>query len=352
MDTTEHHEGWELRESGPADADHAVLLVAGALVTAAYYADVLADPRLKDASARFVAATLPGHAGTQPPDDLSMDNYARLAGKLAADFRCDAVVGHSLGANVAIEMLAAGHFSGPLILLSPSFSRQDKSKFPRALDRISRVLGHLPYAALLKAIGPAMKSSLPADRSAALIAEMKTNDPRFLQRQTRRTSSTWITTARWSPACAIPAPGVGRVRRARRHRTSRRRTARTRGVPSRGHRHDPQRGSLHPQRRAGSDRRADRRDGLRGHSALTTRRTRATARRRVSLSPACATRPYRCVSAPSASGGAPALRQACCCFAMLGAPCGPLATPGSWLAIWTWTGGEEVAVPRPPVAAS
>ena len=186
MDTTEHHEGWELRESGPADADHAVLLLAGALVTAAYYADVLADPRLKESSARFVAATLPGHAGTQPPDDLSMDNYARLAGKLAADFRCDAVVGHSLGANVAIEMLAAGHFSGPLILLSPSFSRQDESKFPRALDRISRVLGHLPYAALLKVIGPAMKSSLPADRSAALIAEMKRNDPRFLQRQTRR----------------------------------------------------------------------------------------------------------------------------------------------------------------------
>ena len=115
-----------------------------------------------------------------------MDNYARLAGKLAADFRCDAVVGHSLGANVAIEMLAAGHFSGSLVLLAPSFSREDESKFPRALDRISRVLGHLPYAAMLKVIGPAMKGSLPPDRSDALIAEMKRNDPRFLQRQTRR----------------------------------------------------------------------------------------------------------------------------------------------------------------------
>jgi pimeloyl-ACP methyl ester carboxylesterase len=186
MDTNKHHEGWELRESGPAGADHAVLLLAGALVTAAYYDDVLADPRLKEASARFVAATLPGHGGTQPPDDLSMDNYARLAGKLAADFGCDAVVGHSLGANVAIEMVAAGHFSGSLLLLAPSFSREDESKFPRALDRISGVLGHLPYAAMLKVIGPAMKSSLPPDRSGALIAEMKRNDPRFLQRQTRR----------------------------------------------------------------------------------------------------------------------------------------------------------------------
>jgi pimeloyl-ACP methyl ester carboxylesterase len=35
-------------------------------------------------------------------------------------------------------------------------------------------------------IGPAMKSSLPPDRTDALIAEMKRNDARFLQRQTRR----------------------------------------------------------------------------------------------------------------------------------------------------------------------
>jgi hypothetical protein len=126
MNTNKHHEGWELRESGPAGADHAVLLLAGALVTAAYCDDVLAEPRLKEASVRFVAATMPAHGGTQPPDDLSVDNYARLAGKLATDFRCDAVVSHNLGANVAIEMLAAGHFSGPLVLLAPSFSRRGR----------------------------------------------------------------------------------------------------------------------------------------------------------------------------------------------------------------------------------
>jgi pimeloyl-ACP methyl ester carboxylesterase len=185
MNATKHHEGWEVRESGPAGADHAVLLLAGALVAAEYYDDVVAEPRLKEASVRFVAATLPGFAGTKPPDDLSMDSYARLAGRLAADFGCDAVVGPSLGANVAIEMLAAGHFSGPLVLLAPSFSRKDESKFPRALDRMSGVLGHLPYAAMLKVVGPAMKSSLPPARSDALIAEIKRNDPRFLQRQTR-----------------------------------------------------------------------------------------------------------------------------------------------------------------------
>ena len=114
-----------------------------------------------------------------------MENYARLAGTLARDIGCDAVVGHSLGANVAIEMVATGEFSGPVVLISPSFSREDESMFPRALDRLARVLGHLPYALMLKIIGPAMKNSLPPHRRDALIAELRKNDSRFLRRQTR-----------------------------------------------------------------------------------------------------------------------------------------------------------------------
>jgi hypothetical protein len=42
------------------------------------------------------------------------------------------------------------------------------------LDRLSRVFGRLPYALMLKIIGPAMKSSLPAHRRDALIGELKT----------------------------------------------------------------------------------------------------------------------------------------------------------------------------------
>jgi hypothetical protein len=33
-------------------------------------------------------------------------------------------------------MVAAREFTGPLALLAPSFSREDESKFPRALDRL------------------------------------------------------------------------------------------------------------------------------------------------------------------------------------------------------------------------
>ena len=178
------HLGWVLRESGRESADHAVLLLPGALCTAAFYDDLLAEPSMSKAPIRFVATTIPGFGGTAPPKDMSMESYAKLAGKLASDLGCDAVVGHSLGANIAVEMASAGEFSGPLVLLSPSFSRRDESRFPRALDRLSRGLGHLPYSLMLKIIGPAMKSGLPQNRREALIAELKKNDPHFLRQQT------------------------------------------------------------------------------------------------------------------------------------------------------------------------
>ena len=183
-EVSREHLGWALRESGPESADHAVLLLPGALCTAAFYDDLLAEPSTSETSIRFVATTIPGFGGTAPPRDMTMESYAKLAGELASDLGCDAVVGHSLGANIAIEMASAGEFSGPLVLLSPSFSRRDESRFPRALDRLSRALGHLPYSLMLKIIGPAMKSGLPAARREALIAELKKNDPHFLRQQT------------------------------------------------------------------------------------------------------------------------------------------------------------------------
>jgi hypothetical protein len=46
---------WDLRHSGPADAEHTVLLIPGSLATAAFYADLMAEPSLRDI--RLVAAT-------------------------------------------------------------------------------------------------------------------------------------------------------------------------------------------------------------------------------------------------------------------------------------------------------
>jgi pimeloyl-ACP methyl ester carboxylesterase len=184
-EVSREHLGWVLRESGPESADHAVLLLPGALCTAAFYDDLLAQPSMRKTSIRFIATTIPGFGGTAPPADLSMESYSSVASRLASDLSCDVVVGHSLGANMAVEMASAGEWSGPLVLLSPSFSRKDESIFPRALDRLSRVFGHLPYSLMLKLIGPAFGSSLPPANREFLVNELKKNNPRFLRAQTR-----------------------------------------------------------------------------------------------------------------------------------------------------------------------
>jgi hypothetical protein len=54
------HDGWIIREQGPQDATHAVLLLPGGLCSSVWYDDLLAEPALADASLRFVGTTLPG----------------------------------------------------------------------------------------------------------------------------------------------------------------------------------------------------------------------------------------------------------------------------------------------------
>lgn len=180
------HEGWTLAESGPLDAEHTVLLLPGGMSTAAFYDDLIAVPRLRQASLRLVATTLPGHGGTPPPADVGLENYARLAGKLARDLDCSVLVGHSMGANVAVEMARTAEFAGPMVLLAPSFSRQDEAVFLRVLDRMASVLGALPFRLMLALIGPAMKGvNLPAARRAELVEELRRNDPRFVRRAIR-----------------------------------------------------------------------------------------------------------------------------------------------------------------------
>jgi pimeloyl-ACP methyl ester carboxylesterase len=102
------------------------------------------------------------------------------AGELAAELGASVVVGHSLGADVALEMTASTGFNGSLVLISPSFSRRDESIVPRVLDRLAPVLGHLPYALVLRLIGGMLKGALPEGRAPALAAELRRNDARFV----------------------------------------------------------------------------------------------------------------------------------------------------------------------------
>jgi pimeloyl-ACP methyl ester carboxylesterase len=177
-------DGWEVHDHGPPDASHSALCLPGALCSDEFFADVLAEPSLAEAGIRLVTTTLPGYAGSAPTSDYGIEGYAAGATSLAETLGCDAIVGHSLGANVAIEMAGSGAFSGPLVVLSPSFSWADEALILRVLAQAARVLGSLPYAAMFKIIGPAMKSEIPEARYETLVAEMKKNDPAFVRSQT------------------------------------------------------------------------------------------------------------------------------------------------------------------------
>lgn len=175
---------WELRKSGPADAPQRVLMLPGGICTAAFFDDLTSEPALAQAPIQLVAATFPGFAGTPPPPDVSIESYARLAGDLARTLGSTVVVGHSFGANVAIEMVGAKVFTGPLVLISPAFSSADEMKGMPLLVRFGRipVVGPLPWMALMKVIPMAAKGQLPADRRGELAAELKRSDSRSFRR--------------------------------------------------------------------------------------------------------------------------------------------------------------------------
>jgi pimeloyl-ACP methyl ester carboxylesterase len=175
---------WELREAGPADAAHTALLLPGGMCSAGSFAELMAQPSL--AGIRMVAATLPGQAGAPPPDDYSVENYARLASALAESVGADVVVGFSMGASVAIEMVVSGAFAGPVVLLGVSLSTKDEPAFFRGLIRLGSVLGGLPAALLAKGAALMVKR-IPAspERQAELREDLRRNVPANAQQALR-----------------------------------------------------------------------------------------------------------------------------------------------------------------------
>ena len=167
---------WELSEAGPLDAKHVALLLPGGMCSARSYAELMAEPAL--VQTRLVAATLPGHAGAPPPDDYSIENYARLTARLAANVGADVVVGFSMGASVAVEMIASGGFKGPTVLLGVSLSAEDEPAFFRAIVRLGNVLGSLPAAVLAKGAASMVKRvPLSAARQNELREDFRKNVP-------------------------------------------------------------------------------------------------------------------------------------------------------------------------------
>jgi pimeloyl-ACP methyl ester carboxylesterase len=171
---------WQLRESGPTTAEHTVLLLPGGMCSSGSYAEVMAQPAL--ARTRLVAATLPGQAGAPSPDDYSVENYARSVTELAATVGADVVVGYSMGAVVAAEMVMSGRYAGPVVLLSLSLSPRDEPAFFRGIIRSTSVLGNLPMRVLAAGAG-AMLKRIPAsaDRRSQLREDFRRNRPRDMR---------------------------------------------------------------------------------------------------------------------------------------------------------------------------
>jgi pimeloyl-ACP methyl ester carboxylesterase len=181
---------WERREAGPADAEHTVLLLPGGMCSAGSYAEVMAEPAL--AGTRLVAATLPGHAGAPPPHDYSIENYARLAAELATRVGADVVVGFSMGASVALEMVASGGFTRPVVLLGISLSAGDEPAFFRAIVQLGSVLGSLPAAVLAKGAASMVKRiPVSAERQSELRGDFRRNVPQDT-RQALREYVRWL----------------------------------------------------------------------------------------------------------------------------------------------------------------
>jgi pimeloyl-ACP methyl ester carboxylesterase len=171
---------WQLFECGPEDPEHTVLFLPGGMCSARSYLEVMQQPSLS--RYRLIAATLPGMAGAPSPEDYSHEAYGRIAADLANQRGADVVVGFSMGANVALEMVEKQLFTGPTVLLGISLSLEDEAPFLINAIRLSRVLGNLPMALMKLGVGSmAKRIPVPPERQAELAADFKRNDPRDMR---------------------------------------------------------------------------------------------------------------------------------------------------------------------------
>ena len=171
---------WQLFESGPADAEHTVLLLPGGMCSSRSYLEVVQQPTLS--GLRLVAATMPGHAGAPSPDDYSHEAYGRMTAELVAEVSADVVVGFSMGANVALEMVEKKLFTGPTVLLGISLSLPDESAFFITVIRLSKLLGSLPLSLMKRAAGSMVKGiPVPPERQADLADDFRRTSTRDMR---------------------------------------------------------------------------------------------------------------------------------------------------------------------------
>jgi pimeloyl-ACP methyl ester carboxylesterase len=179
-------EGWDVIENEPVQASRRVLLTPGLFCTAGFFKDMLAEGSLDEAGVKALATTPPGFGGNPAPDDFdfSIESYAELYEMFADEESINLIVGHSLSANICIEIAARQNFSGPLMLLSPSLQAEDEEEDLRQLYETGKtpVVGSLVWLWLPTSFKKSFKDDLPEANCDELIAEMKRN-PRHASRR-------------------------------------------------------------------------------------------------------------------------------------------------------------------------
>ena len=86
------------------------------------------------------------------------------------------VVGFSHGATVALDMVLAGHFQGPVVLLGISLTTEDEAAFFRFVVRASQKVGSWPMAVLLRLMPLIARSAkTPEPHKKELIEDFKQN---------------------------------------------------------------------------------------------------------------------------------------------------------------------------------
>ncbi len=177
---TERRAGpWQLYEQG--SGDNRVLLLPGGFCTALTYIDLIAEPALTAANITTVAANPPGFADNAPPPGFghTTTEYAELIEELAESERLSVLAGHSLSANILIEVAARGNVDLPIVLLDPCLRRRNEYRGVRVLRRAEVIppLARRLYRSTSREFGRSMRGLIRPERLDMIVADMQKTPP-------------------------------------------------------------------------------------------------------------------------------------------------------------------------------
>ncbi|MFT4049631.1 MAG: alpha/beta hydrolase [Solirubrobacterales bacterium] len=170
---------WQIFRRRPEGEAQRVLLLPGGFCTAMTFVDLVADPAL--AGIETWAANPPGFGANVAPEGFGFatTDYAESIEKLAAEQGVDVLVGHSLSANILIEVAARGAFTGPIVLLDPCLRYRNEYRGVRLLRRMELIppLAAWGYRSAAKNYRKTMAGLVPPGRLDLIVSDMEMTPP-------------------------------------------------------------------------------------------------------------------------------------------------------------------------------